>query len=328
MNCGKFGHSYKVCREPKTSYGIIAVKCLNKEIENQVKKFLLSIQEHFDYQTISYTHENTLEFFSKIKDNIKILLVMRKHTLGYLEFIRGHYNIKEIQVLSFLFQQMTPAEINLIKENLDNFDFLWKDMWSVNNIHNQINENINQTQEVKKNPVKYISHHEYENSKSNFNKLQSNNYKLHINDFIKQTKPIYNCPEWGLPKGRRAHNESDLECARREFSEETGYTKDDYILFENIKPYEENFMGFNGIKYRHIYYIALLTADNEPLYNNLTNSQRCEIGDIGLFNYDEIMTKIRKHHEERKNILHDILINIIKYVLTEIINNFLLNQTK
>jgi 8-oxo-dGTP pyrophosphatase MutT (NUDIX family) len=341
INCGKIGHSYKVCREPKISYGIMAIKCPNPEIQNIVKTFLSSIYETFEQQTITYTHESILEFFSKIKDNIKLLMVMRKHTLGYMEFIRGHYNIKNISLLSYLFQQMTPAEIKLINEHINDFDFLWKDMWSINNIHNAVPEIQNDAaieiqkqtienkeSEHKKSVMKCISHNEYEASKINFYKLQSNEHQLQLNDFLQNTKTVYHSPEWGLPKGRRAHNESDLECAEREFTEETGFRKDDYILFQNIKPFEENLTGFNGMKYRHIYYIALLTTDVEPSYNNLGRTQKCEIGDIGLYNFDEIMNKLRPHHTDRKTIVINVLMNIIKYVLADIINKFLSSQSK
>ena len=32
-------------------------------------------------------------------------------------------------------------------------------------------------------------------------------------------------PEWGFPKGRRNYQENDIDCATREWEEETGYSR-------------------------------------------------------------------------------------------------------
>jgi 8-oxo-dGTP pyrophosphatase MutT (NUDIX family) len=36
----------------------------------------------------------------------------------------------------------------------------------------------------------------------------------------------YEHPEWEFPKGRKNKDESDIECALREFEEETGINRD------------------------------------------------------------------------------------------------------
>ena len=48
-------------------------------------------------------------------------------------------------------------------------------------------------------------------------------------DIINKEVPIvYESPEWGFPKGRRNMHESDLDCAKREFEEETGIDESFY----------------------------------------------------------------------------------------------------
>ena len=48
-----------------------------------------------------------------------------------------------------------------------------------------------------------------------------------------------------------------------------------------------------------IFYIILKINENE--------NQIQEIGDIGWFNYDEIMDRIRPYHIERKQIVEDLI---------------------
>ena len=41
-------------------------------------------------------------------------------------------------------------------------------------------------------------------------------------------------PEWEVPKGRRNLNESDIDCALREFTEETGYKGHNLTHIDNL----------------------------------------------------------------------------------------------
>ena len=51
--------------------------------------------------------------------------------------------------------------------------------------------------------------------------------------------------EWEFPKGRRNYQEKDLDCALREFEEETGILRNNISVIENILPFEEIFIGTN-----------------------------------------------------------------------------------
>ena len=48
---------------------------------------------------------------------------------------------------------------------------------------------------------------------------------FNLEKLIQQSTTNWTEPEWGFPKGRRNYQESDLHCALREFSEETGFPK-------------------------------------------------------------------------------------------------------
>jgi len=246
LNCGYHGHTIKTCNYPVTSYGII---CYHKDTNN----------------------------------NIKYLLIQRKDSLCYIEFIRGKYNLDKLDYICRLFKFITKNEKNIIKNN--NFDSLWNKLWK--------NYEINKFKK------------EYNESKKKFNKIKNGfllNDKLIDLDYIldksQNNIEIYNKTEWEFPKGRRNINENNLKCAIREFEEETGLSKNKINIINN-KSYEEIYIAVNNIRYRHIYYIAKCFDPLYDLYNPLNKTQIKEVKDVKWLNYDEVIDSIRKIYIER-----------------------------
>jgi len=122
--------------------------------------------------------------FHTLENRIKFLLIRRKHTLGYIEFIRGRYRVENVEGIIFLFQQMTPEEIKKIGES--SFDELWKEMWN----------DFGYTQ---------YRQQEYKHSKENFERLKYSNDDedryLGLKFYVEQVKPTWSYAEWGFPKG-------------------------------------------------------------------------------------------------------------------------------
>lgn len=297
-NCGKLGHLFKICKDPVTSHGIVLVKINDGEYE--ITNKLIKDYDNYNYiqirnEGINYNNSLDLKTFCYFKDRIKFMLIRRKHTLGFLEFIRGRYNIENVDGIIFLFKQMTNNEILSIGTN--SFDELWKSVW-------------------KNNKSKLLHTMEYNNSKEKFNKLKifNENY-LNLDFYVEHVKPNYSHPEWGFPKGRRNIYETDLECAKREFEEETGFNFNEYVLLDKIKPIDEKFIGTNGVSYKHKYYFAVTNTNRKPVIDSNNPLQYDEIGDIGWFTYDEAIRLIRPHHTERKKLLTEIYMHIINNVI-------------
>jgi ADP-ribose pyrophosphatase YjhB (NUDIX family) len=289
-NCNKKGHTYKKCNNPIISNGIICINLsMDKTIDDTFNKNLEDyINKHFN----SKIYSNIVIDKTKINRNIKFLLIQRKNSLGYLEFMRGRYDENNNENITYLFEQMTQVEIDdIIKKD---FDLLWTELWDENNIRNK-------------------NHHkEYTVSKQKFYELRLN--KL---NYINQIKPIFNFNEWGFPKGRREPYESDLVCAVREFEEETNLKENDYTILENCKKIKENLVGTNGINYLHNYFLALLSnshcRDIEEC-NNKGSSR--EIGDIKYLDYDECISLIRPYHLNKIKIINVIYTLINEYLLS------------
>lgn len=248
-NCGINGHLYKDCIHPIMSFGIICYK-----IEN---------------------------------NNIKFLMIQRKDSLAFMEFIRGKYNINNREYVNELIMNMTKNEKTLIKNN--NFDEIWNYAWSQFN-----NQFIKQT-------LEYIE------SKKKYLQLIQNGYIINL---INKTLDYNYEQEWGFPKGRRKLKENNLDCAIREFTEETRIIKEELNLL-NEENFEEIFYGSNNILYKHVYYLAKIKNNNIKLEvdKNCIEQSR-EIRNLQWLSYEEVLKKIKKKNIERLN-LFKLVYNII-----------------
>jgi len=295
-NCGKNNHEFRECRDPVTSYGIILID-FNNEIYNYKQNLVeyISTREKFELNNYGIRINSFFEIekFSKYSDSIKFLMIQRKHTLGYIEFIRGRYKIDNIDGIVYLFQQMTPHEIRNI--SLYDFDKLWFDFWGKHNFSNM--------------------KHEYEKAKEKFEIIKNEQDELNLSFYINNVVPLWNQAEWGFPKGRRNKQESSLICAKREFQEETDFKEEDYTVFENITPIIEDFIGTNGVKYRHVYYLAINNSNRKIEINDDNQHQIREIGDIQFFNYNDSINLIRPYHIAKKKVINIIYMFILDFII-------------
>ena len=55
------------------------------------------------------------------------MLVQRKHSLNYINFVRGIYDENNFEELERIFSFMSKEEIEEISNN--NFSYLWQKLW-------------------------------------------------------------------------------------------------------------------------------------------------------------------------------------------------------
>ena len=291
-NCNNFGHFFKRCSDPITSWGIILIK-----IENNIRPII-----HSENTTIfnNGIYINNKYDLNKIHDNIndiKFLLISRKHSLGFIEFIRGRYKISNIEHIKYLIQQMQQNEIDNIKNNINTFKHLWKYLWG--------------------NDQARMNNFEYNISKKKFDQLNNELYvDVKLEYLLDNIKPNYLIPEYGFPKGRKNKSESDRECAIREFCEESNLDKNDIKIIDEINPITENLIGTNGIKYRHIYYVAEYVSDKIISDINISKLNN-ETGNMDFYNYVDSALLIRSYHIEKYNIVTQLLFYYLNKILNE-----------
>ena len=87
-NCGKYGHLFRNCKNPIVSFG-----CIQFRINNNVREYLM---------------------------------ICRKDTLGYIDFIRGKYNLQDESYIINMFKQMTNIEKKIsLMENLKHYGIIY-----------------------------------------------------------------------------------------------------------------------------------------------------------------------------------------------------------
>lgn len=245
-NCEKSGHLFHQCKLPIISYGIIAVR------------------------------KNTY--------NYEYLMICRKDSFGYIDFIRGKYSLYNLDRIKQCIDGMSISEKDRILTT--SFEECWQMLWGNNTINQYKNEEAS--------------------SQKKFliikNGLCINNRSYTLDDLIKESTTNWTEPEWEFPKGRRNFHEKDIVCAMREFEEETGIRSETLTLVNNALPSEEVFIASNHRAYKHKYYLAMLDSDNI----DISSFQRSEVSQLEWKTLDNCIHSIRECNLEKKHIVQNI----------------------
>ena len=194
---------------------------------------------------------------------------------------------------TYNFQQSLNLILNDLLKPIKNkdFDHLWNYLWGVN-VANQYKN------EEKLSRIKFLKIKEG---------YAVNTNVYNIDCIISKCTSMYIEPEWGFPKGRRNYQEKDIICGLREFEEETGYIKNNLIIFNNILPLEEIYTGSNYKSYKHKYFLGYMPENKNPEKEFQLN----EVGKIEWVTIDKADVFIRDYNIEKKNVIYE-LIKILK----------------
>ena len=245
-NCGKQGHLFHQCKLPITSYGVIVFKSSSL--------------------------------------GVQYLMIRRKDSFGYIDFIRGKYSPYNIFQIQNIINEMSMSE----KEKIltQPFDTLWREMWGEISCNQYKNE-------------EQISCKKMELIRTG---VIVNNEVINLKDLINKSNTKWEETEWEFPKGRRNFKEKDLECALREFEEETGILSTKINIIENVLPFEEIFIGTNHKCYKHKYFLAYMNESEEYL----NNFQVTEVSKIEWKTLDKCLEDIRPYNLEKKKLIINI----------------------
>ena len=238
-NCGKTGHFFRECTEPITSLGILA--------------------------------------FRRLTTGLEWLLIRRRVSIGFIEIMRGKYEIRDLPGIQTLIDQSTLSERQMLLTR--SFADLWRDLWN--------------------GPASRRYQAEFEQSKAKFELLRSRNI---LTACCEASNTMWTEPEWGFPKGRRSSTETELGCALRETWEETGVRKSDLQILPGA-PLLEEYSGSNGIRYRHRYWLAEAASTLEVCMDEANIDQRREISDVRWCTLEAAFALIRPYNTEKRAVL-------------------------
>lgn len=239
-NCGRSGHFFRECGEPITSLGIIA-------------------------------------FRRRTSGSNEWLLIRRRDTLGFIEIMRGKYELRDEAGLQSLIDQTTLDE----RRRLLTGDFaeLWRELWN--------------------GPASRRYHTEYEQARAKFDVLRGRRL---LATACERSQTAWTEAEWGFPKGRRSAGEMELACALRETWEEAGVAASALRVLPG-EPLVEQFRGSNGVVYRHRYWVAEAAADTEVELDPTNLDQQREVGAVRWCGLEEAQGLIRPYNAEKRRVL-------------------------
>jgi 8-oxo-dGTP pyrophosphatase MutT (NUDIX family) len=245
-NCGKQGHSFHQCKLPITSYGVVV--------------------------------------FRSSSNGLQFLMIRRKDSFGFIDFIRGKYSPYNIFQVQNIINEMSLTEKQIILTKP--FEELWLNMWGNSNNIQYKNEEMSSSKKME--TIK--------------NGITINEENIRLNDIVEKSPTKWSETEWEFPKGKRNHKEKDIDCALREFEEETGISKAKITVIENILPFEEIFIGTNHKSYKHKYFLAYMN-DTEEI---LDNFQITEVSKIEWKTIDGCLESIRPYSLEKMKLITNI----------------------
>lgn len=269
VNCGREGHLHRDCQGPATSFGIIAVRRRTPTSKvGPVKAYpkVLCDKHHAEAPP-------DLSIDTDDNEPLLFLMVQRKDTMGFIDFVRGRESNDENMLITYL-EEMTCAERQRLVSWT--FDEIWDNLW------------LNHSSKC------YLN--EYKGAKEVFEALD-------IPSLIQKTACKWSEQEYGFPKGRKTMGETNYQCSMREFCEETGYRQNEVRILSN-EPIEENFIGTNGKPYRHVYYIAEVPDTyGEPRLDNDNIQQVGEVRNVSWFTYSQCCAIIRPYDTAKRDVL-------------------------
>jgi hypothetical protein len=297
-NCHKYGHPYHQCKMPITSYGLIVFR--KRPVDQKTE--------------LDYSHRNDVRSFvgelgSATLDNgksstnvIEYLMIRRRDTLGFIDFMRGKYSVYDKSYILNMMVQMTILEKTRLLTQP--FGDIWRELWGGEPV--SLNMQYRNEEQI---------------SRDKFNTLRSGVLLKHdfytletlIQSSKNDQKQEWEFAEWGFPKGRRNYQEKDYDCAVREFCEETGYTQcaDKLVSIQNIMPFEEIFTGSNYKSYKHKYYLTYMPYE-ESIRECAVQSS--EVSCSEWKTYEDCMSSIRYYNVEKKRILENVHQTILRYL--------------
>lgn len=246
-NCGERGHVFRACAYPIISCGLVLIR-------NSVEPMTIPVET---------------------TEGVEVLMVRRKDSMSFMEFLRGKYEMSESAYIHRLIQNMTQDEQRKLVELP--FLTLWTQLWG----------NGRDTHSP-----------EFYDAKEKFEALDRGR-------IVYEHRSQWTEPEWGFPKGRRMRGETDIDCAVREFYEETNIPREAYTLCKNL-CFTETFTGTNNVKYKHVYFLAFIKDSSKvDLEQKMTAAQKREVSKVEWVPIQSCKTLIRPHYTRRKEIIDE-----------------------
>lgn len=231
-------------------------------------------------------------------NRIEILMIKKRYSYEFINFVLGRYQAYDKKTLFHMFNNMSFAEkIDIFGMQFEN---MWYRIW-INNpvkqynildVYKHIDKNLNVDDYMTGSDIYKCFKQKKNKFFSNFGDNVTSLRNLIINSSNSEIM-------WEMPKGKLESNETCIDCAIREFYEETSVKHDNYRIFYNVDPVVETIVE-DGCIYKQYYYIAECTSAFKPSVNFENFKQISEVEQVKWVSIDEIdfMSLSKGRHEQ------------------------------
>jgi|688.fasta_scaffold139924_2 8-oxo-dGTP pyrophosphatase MutT (NUDIX family) len=230
------------------------------------------------YGIVLYTYE---------KDKyLKYLVCQRRDSISYIQYLQDL--IEEKNILKYINLMSKEEKQRCLEYYYKNDSHsIWKDLW------------INHKSKI------------YTNDYNRCTKMFQKNMEKYL-EYFKDNSTGQNENQWFFPKGRIHKNENQIDCAIREFEEETNIDSENIYVNKNI-TFEEYYIGSNNLIYKTVYYIAYIPYIPKKIYKYYPSNIRTKFISSEIYDMEwlEFNDAIQKLDESKK----DVLTKINNYIL-------------
>jgi 8-oxo-dGTP pyrophosphatase MutT (NUDIX family) len=215
--------------------------------------------------------------YNVAKEQYEILLVKKRCTYAYVEFILGRYNRNSDNAALLMFNHMTNDE----KVTILSLDFgqIYFKVFLVN----PDSSNADMARISPEDLSRYRSY------KRHFEHCFLKDGGVKLRRLIDRSKNIETI--WEIPKGRKERDdpqEKELICATREVKEEAGIDVDQYEILMDISP-RKLVKTEDGVKWINYIYIGVCyDQDYDPCVRFHHRQQIAEVVDVKWMCLDEV----------------------------------------
>lgn len=195
------------------------------------------------------------------------LIMQRRDSCSFNDIVRGQYQDHDYAKLSVYLSELTCTEKNIFQnwQFRDIFDYLF-----INKYCHWYTDRFDSCER------KWYLHRDY------IRGVLRNPANNNIHHAISEVS---------FPKGRlvRNYNESPLQCALREWYEESNIDSELISVYSNMPPLVENYIGSDDKRYTSIYFLAdyIPPFITSPPFWSL--KQKYEVANLGWFDSDTIL---------------------------------------
>jgi 8-oxo-dGTP pyrophosphatase MutT (NUDIX family) len=199
------------------------------------------------------------------------IMVQRKDSICFVEFVRGKYNIFDADYVRVLISNMTVDEAAAVCTRP--FDELWRKVW--------VSGNRRVDAEYRQARCKF------ETMRAGF---QRGDAWVTLASLAAEANPQSREQDWEFPKGRRGSGESGFVCAMREFEEEAGVPRR-FLRPARETPVLFTKEGCNDVLYKFVYFVMQCTP--EVRVGRINDVQAREVMSVRWLDFKSVVRKLR-----------------------------------